>query len=87
MMVNVWWENSPHPRGLEPSFRQPALIVQDNAFNHSIISTVIATTITSNVFLANAPGNVRLAKPSTKLAKESVVNITQIITLDKSFLN
>jgi len=83
----IWWADLPKPRGSEPGFRRPVLIVQDNAFNRSKINTVIVATITSNVFLASAPGNVRLAKRSTKLGKESVVNVSQIITLDKSFLS
>ena len=83
----IWWADLPEPRGSEPGFRRPVLILQDNAFNRSKISTVIVATITSNVFLANAPGNVRLAKRITKLGKESVVNVSQIITLDKSFLS
>lgn len=83
----IWWADLPEPRGSEPAFRRPVLIVQDNAFNRSVINTVVVAAITSNVFLANAPGNVRLAKRNTKLGKESVVNVSQIITLDKNFLN
>ena len=83
----IWWADLPEPRGSEPGFRRPVLIVQDNAFNRSVINTIIVATITANVFLANAPGNVRLAKRSTQLGKESVVNVSQIITLDKSFLS
>ena len=83
----IWWADLPEPRGSEPGFRRPVLIVQDNAFNRSSINTVIVATISSNVFLANAPGNVRLTKRNTKLGKESVVNVSQIITLDKIFLS
>ena len=83
----IWWADLPEPRGSEPGFRRPVLIVQDNSFNRSLISTVVVAVITSNVFLANAPGNVCLSKRNTKLGKESVVNVSQIITLDKNFLS
>ena len=83
----IWWADLPEPRGSEPGFRRPVLIVQDNSFNRSLISTVVVAVMTSNVFLANAPGNVRLSKRNTKLGKESVVNVSQIITLDKNFLS
>ena len=83
----IWWADLSDARGSEPGFRRPVLIIQDDAFNRSMINTVVVATITSNVFLANAPGNVRLAKRSAGLGKESVVNVSQIITLDKSFLS
>lgn len=76
----------PEPRGSEPGYRRPVLVVQDDAFNRSNINTVVVAAITSNVFLASAPGNVRLAKRSGGLGKESVVNVSQIVTLDKGFL-
>lgn len=76
----------PEPRGSEPGYRRPVLVVQDDAFNRSNINTVVVAAITSNVFLASAPGNVRLAKRSGGLSKESVVNVSQIVTLDKAFL-
>ena len=82
----VWWADLPEPMGSEPGFRRPVLVIQEDSFNRSKISTVICVAITSNVFLANAPGNVRFAKNSIGLKKESVVNVSQLATLDKSFL-
>ncbi|MGI9294152.1 MAG: type II toxin-antitoxin system PemK/MazF family toxin, partial [Pseudomonadales bacterium] len=82
----VWWANLSDPVGSEPGYRRPVLIVQDNAFNQSQISTVVVAAITSNVFLSGAPGNVRLTKKACGLNRESVVNVSQIITLDKTSL-
>lgn len=83
----VWWADLPEPTASEPGFRRPVLILQSNDFNRSRINTVIAAAITSKLSLANAPGNVVLSKRSVNLGKESVVNISQIVTLDKSFLS
>jgi mRNA interferase MazF len=82
----VWWANLPEPAGSEPGFRRPVLIVQADEFNRSRIRTIIATVITSNTSLASAPGNVSLSKRSAGLNRESVVNVSQVITLDKKFL-
>ena len=82
----IWWANLPDPAGSGPGFRRPVLIVQADEFNRSRIRTVIAAVITSNVSLAGAPGNVSLSKRSTGLNKESVVNVSQVITFDKTFL-
>lgn len=83
----VWWADLPEPTASEPGFRRPVLILQSDDFNCSCINTVIVATITSNTKLAAAPGNVRLPKRSAKLGRESVVNVSQIVTLDKSFLS
>jgi len=82
----IWWAELPDPAGSEPGYRRPLLIVQANEFNKSKINTVIALAITTNVRLAGAPGNVLLSAKQSKLSKESVINISQIITIDKSFL-
>ncbi|MCP3908595.1 MAG: type II toxin-antitoxin system PemK/MazF family toxin [Oceanicoccus sp.] len=82
----VWWASLSEPSGSEPGYRRPVVIVQADEFNRSNIRTVIAATITSNLALASAPGNVRVPKRGTGLGKVSVVNVSQIITLDKSFL-
>ena len=74
------------PAGSGPGFRRPLLIVSANSFNESRINTVIAAVVTSNLRLAEAPGNVRLPTKGTGLTKPSVVNVTQIVTVDKSFL-
>jgi mRNA interferase MazF len=82
----IWWTALPEPVGSGPGFRRPVLIVQSNAFNNSRISTVAVAVITSNLALAEAPGNLRLAKSESGLPKPSVVNVSQIITLDRSLL-
>lgn len=82
----IWWAALPSPRGSEPGFRRPVLVVQANPFNRSAIRTVIAATITSNRRLARAPGNVALSRRDSGLAKASVVNISQLVTLDREFL-
>ena len=82
----IWWASLPGPAGSGPGFRRPLLIVSANSFNDSRISTVVAAVITSNLRLADAPGNVRLPVKGTGLTKASVVNVSQIITVDKTFL-
>src|SRR3970040_350947 len=82
----IWWASLPEPSGSGPGYRRPYLIVSANAFNESRISTVVAAVITSNLRLADAPGNVRLPVRGTGLSKPSVVNVSQLITIDKSFL-
>ena len=82
----VWWADLPEPAGSEPGFRRPVLIVQADEFNRSRIRTVIAAAITSNTQLAAAPGNVTLPKRSVGLGRDSVVNVSQLVTLDKQFL-
>lgn len=82
----IWWASLPEPSGSGPGFRRPLLIVSANSFNESRINTVVAAVITSNLRLADAPGNVRVSGRGTGLAKPSVVNISQIITVDKTFL-
>ncbi|MDT0619639.1 MULTISPECIES: type II toxin-antitoxin system PemK/MazF family toxin [Spectribacter] len=82
----LWWASLPDPVGSGPGFRRPVLIVQANAFNDSRISTVIVAVVTSNLALENAPGNVRLSKADSSLPKASIVNISQLLTLDRSLL-
>ena len=76
----------PEPAGSRPGYRRPYLIVSANGFNDSRINTVIAAVITSNLRLADAPGNVRLTVRGSGLSKPSVVNVSEIITIDKAFL-
>ena len=82
----IWWAELPDPVASEPGYRRPVLIIQSNAFNRSRILTVIAVVITTNLRLAEAPGNVRLAARESGLPKDSVANVSQIITVDKTFL-
>ncbi len=83
----VWWASLPDPAGSGPGYRRPVLVVQANAFNDSRISTVVVAVMTSNLRLAEAPGNSRLPPRATGLAKASVVNVSQLITLDRRFLS
>ena len=82
----IWWATLPEPAGSEPGYGRPILVIQDDAFNRSQIQTVIVVAITKNVKLAQAPGNVLLPRKATGLAHESVANVSQVITVDKSFL-
>jgi mRNA interferase MazF len=83
----IWWAALPEPSGSGPGHKRPVLIIQSDEFNKSKINTIIAAVITSNIRLAAAPGNVLLTPQKSKLPKESVVNVSQIITIDKSFLS
>jgi mRNA interferase MazF len=82
----VWWASLPEPIGSGPGFRRPVLVVQSNPFNDSRISTVVVAVITSNLALANAPGNLRLTKSESGLPKACVVNVSQVVTLDRTLL-
>ena len=83
---DVWWAELDEPRGSESGFRRPLLVVQVDAFNRSRIQTVVCVVLTSNLRLADAPGNVVLAKRDTGLPKDSVANVSQIVTVDRAVL-
>jgi len=82
----IWWAELPTSIGSEPGYRRPLVILQSNAFNKSKIRTVIAVVITSNLNLADAPGNILLTVKKSELPKKSVINVSQLITVDKDFL-
>ncbi len=82
----IWWASLPTPRGSEPGHRRPILIVSADAYNRSAIQTVLVVAITSNERLAEAPGNVRVTRKQSGLSKVSVINVSQVLTLDKGFL-
>ena len=82
----IWWAELPEPVGSGTGYRRPLLIIQSNDFNKSKINTIIAAVITSNIRLSAAPGNILLSTQKSKLPKESVINVSQLITIDKSFL-
>jgi mRNA interferase MazF len=82
----IWWASLPEPSGSAPGFRRPVLIISADSFNQSRINTVVAAAITSNVHLAEAPGNVQIPVRGTGLSRPSVVNVSQIITLDRTDL-
>jgi mRNA interferase MazF len=83
---DIWWARLPAPVGSDPGYRRPVLVIQSDAFNASRIATVIVAAITSNLNLARAPGNVLLEAAHSGLHKESVVNVSQLATLDRSIL-
>jgi mRNA interferase MazF len=82
----IWWADMPEPRRSEPGSRRPVLVVQADAFNRSRIQTVIVSVITSNLHLVDAPGNVLLRGRGVGLDRDSVVNLSQLYTLDRAFL-
>jgi mRNA interferase MazF len=82
----IWWADLPEPSGSEPGFRRPFLIIQADSFNRSGINTVIVAALTSNLRLAEAPGNILLPARISGLPRDSVVNISQVVTLDRTFL-
>ena len=82
----VWWADLPDPVASSPGGTHPVLVIQANSFNRSRLSTVVAVVITSNLRLADMPGNVLVPARESGLPRPSVVNVTQVITADKSFL-
>ena len=83
----IWWAALPEPSGSGPGFRRPVVIVSSNSFNDSRISTLIVAAITTNLRLADAPGNVQVSGSGSGLTKPSVINVSQIMTIDKTFLS
>lgn len=83
---DVCWADLPDPAGSGPGFRRPVLVVQGDAFNRSRVATVVCVPLTSNLKWAEAPGNVRLLARSSGLSKDSVANVSQIVTLDRALL-
>jgi mRNA interferase MazF len=82
----IWWADLEEPTGSEPGYRRPVIVVQADPFNRSRIATVVCVALTSNLDHAAAPGNVMLEAKVTGLPKDSVANISQIVTLDKTDL-
>ena len=84
---DVWWADLDEPRGSEPGFRRPIVVVQGDPFNRSNIGTVVVVPLTSTLDLAEAPGNILLPSRATRLPKDSVAHVSQITTLDKTVLS
>ena len=80
---DIFWVDLGKPSGSEPGYRHPHLVIQNNVFNRSRINTVVVCSLTSNLQRAHSPGNVMLNKGEANLTKQSVINITQIFTVDK----
>ena len=84
---SVWWADLRPPSGTEPGWRRPVVVVSDDAYNASRIATVTVVTISSNLRLADAPGNVALDRGEAGLPKASVINVSQVVTIDKGALS
>ncbi len=82
----IWWANLPAPAGSGPGFRRPVVVVQCDALNRSRIATVVCVPLTGNLKWGLAPGNVPLSARITGLPKDSVANVSQLVTVDKGFL-
>ena len=82
----IWWVSLPEPYGSEPGYRRPMLIVQADSFNISAIRTVLCAAMTTNMNLGNAPGNVPVTSRSSGLPKPSVVNVSQLVTVDRTLM-
>jgi mRNA interferase MazF len=82
----VCWADLPAPVGSAPGYRRPVVAIQGDAFNRSGLSTLVCVTLTRNLARARLPGNVLLAARRTGLQRDSVANVTQIMTLDRSQL-
>lgn len=80
----IYWVDLREPAGSEPGYRRPVLVVSADSFNRSEISTVVVVAISSNTRLAAAPGNVELPADVSGLNRDSVVNVSQVLTLDKT---
>jgi len=83
---DIWWADLPDPTGSGPGLRRPVVIVQGDPLNRSRIATVVCVSLTSNLKWAKAPGNVLLSLRLTGLPKDSVANVSQIVTLDRALL-
>ncbi len=83
---DIWWADLPDPFGSGPGFRRPVLIVQSDLFNRSRIGTVLVVPFTSNLRLADAPGNVMVPRSASGLGRDSVANVSQVLALPKDAL-
>ena len=83
---DVWWADLGEPDGSQPGYRRPVVIVQSDAFNRSRLRTIIAVVLVTNLRLLEAPGNVLVPAKASGLPKDSVANVSQVITLDRDFL-
>ena len=82
----VWWATLPDPVGSAPGYRRPVLIIQSDAFTASAIKTVAILAVTSNLRLSNSPGNLLISPKQSGLPRDSVINVSQILTVDKVVL-
>jgi mRNA interferase MazF len=82
----LWWADFGIPFGSEPGYKRPVLIIQNDFFNRSKINTTIVIPLTTNLILADAPGNILITKNESKLKKDSVITISQIEVIDRQRL-
>ena len=82
---DIWWAEMPEPRGSEPEYGRPVMVIQAAMFNRSKIRTILVASITTNLKLANSPGNVLLPASVSGLPKDSVVNVSQLIAMDRNY--
>ncbi len=83
---DIFWFDAGEPRGSSPAYSRPVVVVQNNVFNRSPLGTVLACALTTNLRRAKAPGNVLLDENEANLPKQSVVVVSQVLTIDKSEL-
>lgn len=83
---SIWWADLGEPRGSESGYRRPLLVIQADAFNRSRIQTVIAAVLTTNLRLVDAPGNVLVPATTSGLRRDSVANVSQLITVNREDL-
>lgn len=84
---DIWWADLADPVGSAPGYRRPVLVVQSDRFNRSRLATAVCVPLTSNLKLADAPGNVRLNARTTGLERDSVANVSLIVAIDKAQLD
>ena len=82
----LWWADLPEPVGSAPGYRRPVLVVQSDTFNRSRVSTVTVVAVTGNVRLLDAPGNVLIPAHESGLPRDSVVNVSQVLTINRDAL-
>ena len=83
----IWWADLEEPSGSSPGYRRPVIVIQADAFNRSRIGTVIAVVLTSNARLVDAPGNVLIERKQSGLPRDSIANVSQVVTLDRGYLS
>ena len=83
---DICWAELPEPRGSEPGFRRPVLVIQDDVYNRSRLATVVCVALATSLALADMPGNVLLRSTETGLPKDCVANVTQIVTVDNEHI-
>lgn len=82
----LWWADLPEPAGSAPGYRRPVLVVQSDTFNRSRVATVTVVALTGNVRLLEAPGNVLIPAHASGLPRDSVANVSQILTVNRDAL-